>query len=42
MEDMAREAKSAASNQRMGQYYQVTKQLSGKKAQIREWDSITK
>ena len=32
MEDMAREAKSAASNQRMGQYYQVTKQLSGKKA----------
>ena len=34
MEDLAREAESAASNQRMGQIYQVTKQLSGKKAQI--------
>jgi hypothetical protein len=33
MEDLAREAESAASNQRMGQIYQVTKQLSGKKAQ---------
>jgi len=27
MEDLAREAESAASNQRMGQIYQVTKQL---------------
>jgi hypothetical protein len=35
MEDLAREAESAASNQRMGQIYQVTKQLlSGKKAQV--------
>ncbi|CAG2201722.1 unnamed protein product [Mytilus edulis] len=34
MEDLAREAESAASNQRMGQIYQVTKQLSGKKAKI--------
>ncbi|VDI41126.1 Hypothetical predicted protein [Mytilus galloprovincialis] len=31
MEDLAREAESAASNQRMGPIYQVTKQLSGKK-----------
>ena len=34
MEDLAREAESAASNQKMGQIYQVTKQLSGKKAQV--------
>ena len=34
MEDLAREAESAASNQRMGQIYQVTKQLSGRKAQV--------
>jgi len=34
MEDLAREAESTASNQRMGQIYQVTKQLSGKKAQV--------
>jgi hypothetical protein len=27
MEDLAREAESAASNQKMGQIYQVTKQL---------------
>jgi hypothetical protein len=32
MEDLAREAESALSNQRMGQIYQVTKQLSGKKS----------
>jgi hypothetical protein len=31
MEDLAREAESAASNQKMGQIYQVTKQISGKK-----------
>jgi hypothetical protein len=30
MEDLAREAESAASNQRIGQINQVTKQLSGK------------
>ena len=34
MEDLAREAESAPSNQRMGQIYQVTKQLSGIKAQV--------
>jgi hypothetical protein len=34
MEDLAREAESAPSNQRMGQIYQVTKQLSGRKAQV--------
>jgi len=34
MEDLAREAESAASNQGMGQIYQVTKQLSGKEAQV--------
>ncbi|VDI13991.1 Hypothetical predicted protein, partial [Mytilus galloprovincialis] len=34
MEDLAKETESAASNQRMGQIYQVTKQLSGKNAKI--------
>ena len=34
MEDIAREAESAVSNQRMGQIYQVTKQLSSRKAQV--------
>jgi hypothetical protein len=34
MEDLAREAESAASNQRMGQIYHVTKQLSGNKAEV--------
>ena len=34
IKDLAREAESTASNQRMGQIYQVTKQLSGIKAQV--------
>ena len=34
IKDLAREAESAASNQRMGQIYKVTKQLNGKKAQV--------
>ena len=34
MEDLAREAESATSNQWMGQIYQVTKQLSGKEAEV--------
>jgi hypothetical protein len=34
MEDLARKAESAASNQRMGQIYHVTKQLSGKEAEV--------
>jgi hypothetical protein len=34
MEDLAREAESAATKQRKGQIYQVTKQLSGRKAQV--------
>jgi hypothetical protein len=34
MEDLAREVENAASNQRMEQIYQVTKQLSGRKAQV--------
>ena len=34
MEDLAREAGCVASNQRMGHIYQVTKQLSGIKAQV--------
>jgi hypothetical protein len=36
MEDLAREAESAASNQRMGQIYHVTKQLSGKEASTKK------
>ena len=34
MEDLAKEVESTASNQRMGQIYQVTRQLGGRKAQV--------
>ena len=33
MENLATEAESAATDHRMGQIYQVTKKLSGKKSQ---------